>query len=305
MSDAFVADADVPAGSSCERVSRPPRGLRALGRRVGRNRLAALGGTFALVVVLLGVTASWVAPYDPIEQNTARRLEDPSGDHLLGTDQFGRDILSRILFGSRTTLLVSTMAVGIAVVVGGTLGLLAGYLGGRVERGVTMLVDVLLSFPLILLAIMVVVILGPGVVNLAIAIGVAQVPIFARLGRALTLAAREREFVVAARGLGATSGRIMARHLLPNIAAPLGIQATTTLALAVLSATSLSFLGLGVQPPTPDWGAMINDSKRFIFDRPELSLYPGAAIALTVLSLNLLGDGLMDELDPMARAQGT
>jgi len=159
-----------------------------------------------------------------------------------------------------------------------------------------MMIDVVLSFPLLLLAILVAYILGPGVMNLALAVGVAQVPTFARLARALTLSMRERDFVTAANALGAPPARVMLRHVLPNIAAPLGVQATSTLALAILSATSLNFLGLGVQPPTPDWGAMVAESKRYIFDRPELSLYPGAAILLTVLGLNLAGDGLLDVL---------
>jgi peptide/nickel transport system permease protein len=200
------------------------------------------------------------------------------------------------LFGSRTTLLVAVSAVAVALVAGAGLGLVAGFVGGRVERLAVMLIDVVLSFPLLLLAILVAYILGPGVMNLALAVGVAQVPTFARLARALTLSMRERDFVTAANALGAPPARVMLRHVLPNIAAPLGVQATSTLALAILSATSLSFLGLGVQPPTPDWGAMVAESKRYIFDRPELSLYPGAAILLTVLGLNLAGDGLLDVL---------
>jgi peptide/nickel transport system permease protein len=237
-----------------------------------------------------------VTPYDPIELDTPHRLEPPTSVHLLGTDPFGRDIVARLLFGSRTTLLVAVSAVAVALFAGGALGLLAGFVGGRVERLAVMLIDVLLSFPLLLLAILVAYILGPGVMNLALAVGVAQVPTFARLARALTLSMRERDFVTAANAVGASSSRIMLRHVLPNIAAPLGVQATSTLALAILSATSLNFLGLGVQPPTPDWGAMVAESKRYIFDRPELSLYPGAAILLTVLSLNLAGDGLLDVL---------
>ena len=237
-----------------------------------------------------------MTPYDPIELDTPHRLEPPSPAHLLGTDPFGRDIVARLLFGSRTTLLVAVSAVAVALVAGGGLGLLAGFVGGRVERLAVMLIDVLLSFPLLLLAILVAYILGPGVMNLALAVGVAQVPTFARLARALTLSMRERDFVTAANALGARPARVMLRHVLPNIASPLGVQATSTLALAILSATSLNFLGLGVQPPTPDWGAMVAESKRYIFDRPELSLYPGAAILLTVVSLNLAGDGLLDVL---------
>jgi peptide/nickel transport system permease protein len=269
---------------------------RTRGRLLRRNKLAILGAALALLVLALGLLAPWVTPYDPIELDTPHRLEPPSSAHLLGTDPFGRDIVARLLFGSRTTLLVAVSAVAVALVAGAGLGLVAGFVGGRVERLAVMLIDVVLSFPLLLLAILVAYILGPGVMNLALAVGVAQVPTFARLARALTLSMRERDFVTAANALGAPPARVMLRHVLPNIAAPLGVQATSTLALAILSATSLSFLGLGVQPPTPDWGAMVAESKRYIFDRPELSLYPGAAILLTVLGLNLAGDGLLDVL---------
>jgi peptide/nickel transport system permease protein len=269
---------------------------RTRGRLLRRNKLAVLGAAVALVVLVLGLLAQWVTPYDPIELDTPHRLEPPSPAHLLGTDPFGRDIVARLLFGSRTTMLVALSAVAVALVAGGGLGLVAGFVGGRVERLAVMLIDVVLSFPLLLLAILVAYILGPGVMNLVLAVGVAQVPTFARLARALTLSMRERDFVTAANALGAPPARVMLRHVLPNIAAPLGVQATSALALAILSATSLNFLGLGVQPPTPDWGAMVAESKRYIFDRPELSLYPGAAILLTVLALNLAGDGLLDVL---------
>jgi len=261
-----------------------------------RNKLATVGAGIALLVFLLGLFAPWVTPYDPLEQDTPNRLQSPSAAHLLGTDQFGRDIVTRLAFGSRTTLLVALTAVAVALLAGGGLGLLGGFVGGEVERVIGMLMDVLLSFPLLLLAILVAFILGTGVVNLAFAVGISQVPTFARLARALTLSVRERDFVTAANALGAAPARIMLRHVLPSIAARIGAQATSTLALAILSATSLNFLGLGVQPPTPDWGAMVADAKRYIFDRPELALYPGAAILLTVLALNLAGDGLLDVL---------
>ncbi|MDQ3809030.1 MAG: ABC transporter permease [Chloroflexota bacterium] len=278
-------------------VVQPASSSRARRRRLLRhNRLATLGAIIVCVVVLIGVFAPLVAPYDPILQDTPHRLEPPSAAHLLGSDQFGRDILSRLAFGSRTTLLVAVSAVAVGLLVGGGLGLVSGFVGGQVERVIVMLIDVLLSFPLLLLAILVAFILGPGVVNVAIAVGISQVPTFARLARALTLSVRERDYVAAASAVGARPDRVMLRHVLPNIAGPLGAQATSTVALAILSATSLNFLGIGVQPPTPDWGAMVADAKRYIFDRPELALYPGVAILVTVLGLNLAGDGLLDVL---------
>jgi peptide/nickel transport system permease protein len=277
-------------------AQQPSSSRRTRGALLRRNKLATLGAGIALIVFLLGLFAPWVTPYDPIEQDTPNRLQPPSAAHLLGTDQFGRDMVTRLVFGSRTTLLIALTAVAVALLAGGVLGLLSGFIGGEVERVIGMLMDVLLSFPLLLLAILVAFILGPGVINLALAVGVSQIPTFARLARALTLSVRERDFVTAANALGAPPARIMLRHVLPNIAAPLGAQTTSTLALAILSATSLNFLGLGVQPPTPDWGAMVADAKRYIFDRPELALYPGAAILLTVVALNLAGDGLLDVL---------
>jgi peptide/nickel transport system permease protein len=249
----------------------------------------------------MALFAPWITPYDPIAQDTPQRLQPPSPSHLLGTDQFGRDIAARIEVGSRTTLFVAGAAVAVALIAGGALGLIGGFLGGEIERVITMLMDILLSFPLLLLAIVAAFILGPGVVNLALAVAISQVPTFARLARALTLSVRDREFVVAANAVGAPPGRIMLRHVLPNIAAPLGAQATSTLALAILSATSLNFLGLGVQPPTPDWGAMVADAKRYIFDRPELALYPGSAILVTVFALNIAGDGFLDVLARRAK----
>jgi peptide/nickel transport system permease protein len=277
-------------------AQQPSSSRRTRGALLRHNKLATLGAGIALIVFLLGLFAPWVTPYDPIEQDTPNRLQPPSAAHLLGTDQFGRDIVARLVFGSRTTLLVALAAVAVALFAGGGLGLFGGFLGGDVERLIGMLMDVLLSFPLLLLAILVAFILGPGIFNLALAVGVSQIPTFARLARALTLSVRERDFVTAASALGAPPARIMLRHVLPNIAAPLGAQTTSTLALAILSATSLNFLGLGVQPPTPDWGAMVADARRYIFDRPELALYPGAAILVTVIALNLAGDGLLDVL---------
>ena len=277
-------------------AQQPSSSRRTRGTLLRHNKLATLGAAIAVVVFLLGLFAPWVTPYDPIEQDTPNRLQPPSASHLLGTDQFGRDIVARLAFGSRTTLLVALAAVTVALLAGGGLGLLGGFIGGDVERLIGMLMDVLLSLTLLLLAILVAFILGPGIFNLALAVGVSQIPTFARLARALTLSVRERDFVTAANALGAPPVRIMLRHVLPNITAPLGAQTTSTLALAILSATSLNFLGLGVQPPTPDWGAMVADARRYIFDRPELALYPGAAILLTVIALNLAGDGLLDVL---------
>ncbi len=254
-----------------------------------------------LLIVLGGIFAPRLSSYDPIAQDTPNRLKGISAAHWLGTDDFGRDIFTRLLYGSQTVLLVAFVSIAFALAVGTLLGTLAGYRGGRLESLVMRTMDVMLSFPLLLLSIIIVVVLGPGVLNLILAIGVSQVPLFTRLARSLTLSIRTRDFVQAAAGFGADDARILGRHILPNIAAALVVQATTTMSLAILNAASLNFLGFGIQPPSPDWGAMVSDFRRFVFDRPELPLYPGAAIAMTVLSLNLLGDGLIDLLDPTAR----
>lgn len=233
--------------------------------------------------------------------DTPNRLQGISTVHLLGTDDFGRDIFTRLLYGSRSVLLVAFGAVAFAVGVGTLLGTIAGYRRGRFETWTMRLMDVMLSFPLVLVAIIIVVILGPGALNLIVAIGISQIPLFTRLAHSLALSVRSREFVQAAECLGATDARIVRAHILPNVLSPIVVQATTMVAVAILNATALNFLGFGIQPPSPDWGAMVSDFRRFIFDRPDLLFYPGAAIALVVLSLNLLGDGLIDVVDPAAR----
>jgi len=266
-----------------------------------RNPAALVGGLVFLVVLLGGLLGPRLALYDPIAQDTPHRLQGISAAHWLGTDDFGRDIFTRLLCGAEVVLLVAFASIGFALAVGTLLGILAGYHGGHLDTLVMRTMDVMLSFPLMLLSIIIVVVLGPGVLNLILAIGISQVPLFTRLARSLTLSVRTRDFVQAAAGFGATDVRILAWHILPNIAAVLVVQATTTTSLAILNAASLNFLGLGIQPPAPDWGAMVADFRRFVFDRPELPLYPGAAIAITVLSLNLLSDGLIDLVDPTVR----
>jgi peptide/nickel transport system permease protein len=275
-----------------------------LARGLAPNYTALGGGIFLLVIAASGVFAPILTPYDPIAQDTAHRLKGMSLAHPLGTDEFGRDVLTRLLHGSRTTLLVGFVSVGFALAIGTVLGTLAGYYGGALESLIMRVMDAMLSLPLILIAIMIVVVLGSGVLNLIIAIGVSQIPPFTRLARSLALSVRTRDFVQAAHGLGAADSRILRLHVVPNVMAPLVAQAAATLALAILNAAALNFLGLGIQPPSPDWGAMISDFRRFVFDRPELPLYPGLAIALTVLAVNVLGDGLIDLVDPAARKAG-
>jgi len=267
--------------------------------------IAFFAGLCFGLVVLLTILAPLLTPYGPQETNIPRRLEGPSLDHLFGTDEFGRDLLTRVLYGGRPILLVSVISVFMATVVGTVIGTVATYWsrGELLEEVLMRLMDVMLSFPAILLAILIVASLGPGLVNMSIAIAFSMVPVFARLIRSVILTLINEEFVIAARAVGATDFRIVQKHILPNMIPPLIVQATAMVAVAVATSSALSFLGLGVEPPTPDWGLMVSDGQRLIFDAAHVPFFPGMAILLTVLSVNFIGDGLRDHLDPRLRRQ--
>ena len=226
------------------------------------------------------------------------RLKPPSAEHLLGTDELGRDIFARLVHGARISLLVGVVAVAIALATGGTLGAIAGYFGGVVDNVIMRVMDVFLSIPILLLAIMIVAALGSSMTNLMIAIGLASMPTFARVVRASVLSVKDQEFVEAARAIGATNGHIILRHILPNCLSPIIVQATLRVATAILSTASLSFIGLGIKPPAPEWGAMLASGRSAIRDAPHVVVIPGLVIMITILALNLLGDGLRDALDP-------
>jgi len=234
---------------------------------MSRHRAAVLGGTIFLAAVLLGILAPVISPYDPFEQNVPERLQSPSLEHLMGTDDFGRDVFSRIIWGARPLLFASTLSILLALVIGGTLGLVAGYWGGQIDNILMRLMDVILSYPLMLLAILVVATLGPGLINSIYAIAFSQTPIFARLVRSIVLSIAKQEYILAAKAIGAGDARITVRHVLPNLLGPTIVQATATLAIAIGYLSALSFLGLGVQPPTADWGVMVSDGRRFISSR--------------------------------------
>lgn len=253
-----------------------------------------------LVLVVAAAVAPTIAPYDPVKVSMRERLQGPSAPHLLGTDQFGRDILSRIVHGTRVSLTVGLISVGIGLGVGTVLGLLAGYYR-RLDYPITAFVDVLLSFPQILLAIAIVAALGPGIFNAMIAVGIGAVPAFTRLVRSSALSIREREYVEAARALGASTPRILLGYVLPNSLSSLVVLATLSLGTAILSAAILSFLGLGAQPPMAEWGAMVAEGRGFIRQFPHIATFPSLAIFVVVLAFNLLGDGLRDALDPHLR----
>jgi peptide/nickel transport system permease protein len=269
-------------------------------RLVLRNPIGALGGVIVALVILIAIFANILAPYDPVTQ-MAQPLEPASPAHLLGADEFGRDVLSRVIHGARVSLYVGVISVSIALVSGSILGLLAGYHGGRVDMVIMRLMDILFGLPAIVLAIAITSVLGPSLNSVLIAIGIVYAPQFARVARAPTLSLRERDFVTAARAVGAGDLWIVSRHILPNMTAPIVVQATVAFSTAILTEATLSYLGLGTQPPTPSWGTMLNAGKQVLLLAPSLSIFPGLAIAVTVLGFNLLGDGLRDALDPRMR----
>ncbi|MDI6772887.1 MAG: ABC transporter permease [bacterium] len=267
-------------------------------RRLLRHRLAVAGALIVGGLLLVALLAPLLAPHDPITQNLGDAFQPSSRQHPLGTDEFGRDILSRIIFGTRVSLLVGVVSVGIGLVAGVPAGLLSGYVGGVVDVSISGVMDVLLAVPGVLLAIAIVAVLGPGLFNVMVATGISSVPVFARLARGSVLTVKETEFIEAVRALGGTPGRVLFRHILPNIAAPLFVMASLYMASAILTAAGLSFLGLGAQPPTPEWGAMLSRGREYLRSAPHIATYPGIAIFIAVMGFNFLGDGLRDALDP-------
>jgi peptide/nickel transport system permease protein len=271
---------------------------RGLPTRLARNKLAVAGASVLIVLVILALTAPLISPADPNRTVPREALRAPSWDHLFGTDQYGRDNFSRVLYGARISLMVGFISVSIAVVAGTLVGLISGYYGRWVDSILMRLIDVMLAFPGILLALALVSILGPSLRNLMIAVGISSVPTYARLVRGSVLSAKENVYVEAARVVGCTDVVIMRRHVLPNVVAPIIVVATLGIAAAILWAAALSFLGLGSQPPTPEWGRMLSEGRNFLREQWWIATFPGLAIMITVLAMNLLGDGLRDVLDP-------
>jgi peptide/nickel transport system permease protein len=291
----------VEALAGAGRIRAGQRGVRHLARRFAKNRLALLGLTVFSAILLVAVLAPWVAPYSPIKTNFTSYLQPPSPRHMLGTDELGRDVLSRVIFGSRASLEAGVISVGLAVSVGVPLGLVAGFYGGRLDDVLMRLTDAMLSFPQLILALAVAAVLGPGLAKAMIAIAVVLTPIFMRLMRAQVMAEREREYVDAARAMGAADRRIIWRHLLPNSLGPIVVQGSLNVAQAIITEAILSFLGLGTQPPTPSWGSMLNAGQQYLAQAPWLSFWPGSAIAITVFSVNVAGDGIREIWDPRTR----
>jgi peptide/nickel transport system permease protein len=269
-------------------------------RQFPRNRAATIGLVVLLCVCLAAIFAPWVAPYDPVQIKLSMKLKPPSLEHLMGTDHFGRDIFSRMLYGGRTSLSVGLLVVGFAFVAGVPVGLLSGYFGGKTDNAVMRLVDAFLTFPPLLLAVALVGLLGPDIQNVMLALGLVQAPILARMVRGSALAVREDVYVTAARALGASPIRIVLSHMLRNMISPIVVQLTVVFSAAVVAEASLSFLGFGTQPPAPSWGRDMSEARRFLADAPWMFMAPTSVIAICVLSINFMGDGLRDALDPRA-----
>ena len=268
-----------------------------------QNRAAGISVIFLFLIFLCAAFASLIAPFDPVEIDAERVLQPPSTTHWFGTDDTGRDVLSRIIWGARLSLRIGLISSGIATLAGLVLGLLSGFLGGMVSFVILRAMDLLLAFPGVLLAIVIVAILGPGLENVMIAVGISAIPAFTRVVHGSSLAISQLDFVEAARLIGGSKGRIIARHILPNILAPVIVLSTLQVAGAIFGAASLSFIGLGAQPPTPEWGAMVSRGRYNLRDAMWLSTFPGLAIALVVIAINILGDGLRDALDPRMRVR--
>jgi peptide/nickel transport system permease protein len=276
---------------------------RATARAFRMNATTSIGAIALLIIVLSALLAPWIAPYDPLEQNILESLQPSSALHWLGTDYYGRDTLSRILYGARLSLLIGLLSILLAVVVGTLIGLVSGYFGGKLDIVIMQVMDVILAFPSLILGLILVAMLGASVTNLILAIAFTAIPAFARIARAPTIALREREFVQAGRALGYSDSRIIFRHLLPNIVPDVLVMASLWMATAVRVEASLAFIGLSVAPPTPTWGGMVREGFENILDSYALALFPSLAVLILVLALNLIGDGLRDAIDPNLRTE--
>lgn len=263
-----------------------------------KDKLATTGTLLVLIIALVAIFAPVVAPYNPSAQSLSNRLRSPSSEHLLGTDEFGRDVLSRIVFGSRVSLIVGVLSVALGMIIGVPIGILCAYFGKRFDLVVMRVVDILMSFPTLVFGLMLVAALSPNLINVVIAIAISLVPRFIRVARGPALSIMKKEYIESSKAIGASTGRIVFLHILPNIAGPIAIMATLWVATSIRIEAGLSFLGLGVQPPTPSWGNMLKAGMNRILMAPWMAIYPGIAIVISVLAFNLIGDGIRDFLDP-------
>ena len=293
---------EAPLTRPALRSSSDAAAWRRTARVFARNRLVLAGAILVVLVVLTALLARVIAPYDPIANNIRAALQPPSSLYFFGTDRFGRDVFSRVVFGSQLSLLVGLVSVAISATFGTLLGLASGFFGGWIDDLIGRVMDVLFSFPALVLAIAIAATLGPGITNAIIAIAVVYAPLFGRVVRGPVLVERSKDYVEAARAVGVGSSRLILRHVLPNVLSPLIVQVTLTISHAILLESYLSFLGLGTQPPYPSWGTMLQENRTFLETAPWTSVFPGLAIMLAVLAFNLLGDGIRDVLDPRVRS---
>jgi peptide/nickel transport system permease protein len=285
-----------------KRVNPQMENFKNVWRKLRQNYLAMAGGILIVLFMIIAVIGPWITTGDPLAPNVTDRLEGPSSQYWFGTDHHGRDIFTRIIHGMSITLYIGFLSVFVGMIFGVVFGIVSGYYGGRIDAVIMRTMDVLLAFPGILLALGIVAVLGGSINNVIIAISIFSIPVFARIVRGSTLSVRKLEYVDAVRALGATDFRIIFRHILPNIMSPIIVQATLRIATAVLTASGLSFLGLGAQPPTPEWGAMLAAGRNYMWEHPHIALFPGLAIVLVVLAFNLFGDGVRDALDPKLKS---
>lgn len=290
-----IKNTDTPLGKH-----RNPRveKLKTIYKKLKKNKAAMVGGFFILFFIVIAIIGPFFTPFEPNAPNVMNKLQPPSADHWFGTDHQGRDIFSRIIHGMSLTLFVGFASVFLGSTVGVLIGLLSGYYGGRIDSIIMRIMDVLLAFPGILLALAIVSVLGGSLTNVIIAVAIFSIPVFARIVRASTMEIKKVEYIDAIKALGASDFTIITKHILPNIMSPIIVQATLNIATAILSASGLSFLGMGAQPPTPEWGAMLSDGRNYMYDAPHVGLFPGLAIIIVVLAFNVMGDGLRDALDP-------
>lgn len=267
-------------------------------KKIRKSRNAVLGGILILFFIIVSFVGPHFVPYEYDAQDVVNKLAPPSSEHWFGTDNFGRDIFSRVIHGMGITLGTGFAAVALGATVGVLFGIISGYYGGRIDTVIMRLMDILLAFPGILLALAIVSILGGSIVNVIIAVAISSIPVFARIVRGSTLSVKKLEYIDAQKALGASDSRILFKHILPNVSSPIIVQATLSIAIAIISASGLSFLGLGAQPPSPEWGAMLSAGRNYLYSAPHVALFPGLAIVAVVLAFNILGDGLRDALDP-------
>ncbi|KMK74450.1 nickel transporter permease [Alkalihalobacillus pseudalcaliphilus] len=271
-------------------------------KKLRKNRAAMFGGILVLLFIIVAIIGPYFTPYDPGQTNYQVKLAPPSADHWFGTDHHGRDIFSRIIHGMGITLMIGFASVFASAIIGTTIGIVSGYYGGRLDNFIMRIMDVLLAFPGILLALAIVSVLGPSIENVIIAVAIFSVPVFARIARGSTLSVRKLEYIDAVKALGASDSRIIFKHILPNVTSPLIVQTTLSIATAILSASGLSFIGLGAQPPSPEWGAMLSDGRAYLYQAGHVAFFPGMMIVIVVLAFNIFGDGLRDALDPKMKA---